>query len=151
MTDVTFANHTGYTERQNILAQVADLAGGRIFDGKPSDQQLAKSGGQVKPYAIVMFGRPIPATGDRGMGVGEEKQPYIMACTFACIASIQDDAARLAARITERLIGWLPNGDNATPMKGAGGFSYQRFIAANMPSLFEEQASFETTINLSPS
>lgn len=150
MTDTTtFASYTGYTERQNIMAQIASLAGGRVFQGKPNDTQLSKKDGQVEPYVIAMFGRPVPATTDRGLG-GEKTQPYIMAMTFACIGPTADLAGRLAAKLTERLLDFLPNGDNASPIKGAGGFAYQHIVAANAPSRFEEQPSFETTINLSP-
>lgn len=146
----TFASYTGFTERQNIMAQIATLANGRVFEGMPNDTQIPKKDGQIQPYIVAMFGRPVPSATDRGMGVGEKKQPYIMAMTFACIAATADLAGRLAARVTERLLDFLPNGDNASPIKGAGGFAYQHIIASNSPSRFEEQPSFETTINLSP-
>lgn len=139
-------------ERANIHARLKTLADGRAHRGLPDDEAVERfPDGSVKPYMVVQFGRPIPAAGERGMGVGERGQPYIMAFTVGCFAAVSESAEELAAAVGNLLIDFLPNGINADPIKGAGGYSYTRPIQQNRPSKFEEGCYFTTVINLSTS
>jgi hypothetical protein len=141
----------GYAERTAIMAELQQLAGGRVERGLTDDLQLEKfvSNGLVKPYINVQFGRPIPTTGDRGMGVGERKQPYMMAFTVECFGPTADTAERLAAGVTNLLIDFVPNAPNSGGIKGAGGFNYVKPILQNKPTRFAEDCHFTLLLNLS--
>lgn len=141
----------GYAERTAIMAELKQLAGGRVERGLPDDLQLEKytENGLVKPYINVQFGRPIPTTGDRGMGVGEAKQPYIMAFTVECYGPTADHAERLAVAVTNLLIDFIPNPPNSSGIKGSGGFSYTKPILQNKPTRFAEDTFFTLSLNLS--
>jgi hypothetical protein len=141
----------GYAERTAILNELKQLAGGRVEQGLPDDLQLQKytENGLIKPYINVQFGRPIPTTGDRGMGVGERKQPYLMAFTVECYAADADTAGRTAAAVTNLLIDFVPNGPNSGGVKGAGGFNYTKPIQQSKPTRFAEDCFFTVLLNLS--
>lgn len=141
----------GYAERTAIMAELKQLAGGRVEQGLPDDLQVQRfaENGLIKPYINVQFGRPIPTTGDRGAGVGERKQPYLMAFTVECYADTADTAGRLAAAVTNLLIDFVPNEPNSTGIKGAGGYSYTKPIQQNKPTRFSEDCFFTVVINQS--
>lgn len=141
----------GYAERTAIMTELGQLAGGRVVQGLTDDEQVARftENGIIKPYINVQFGRPIPTTGDRGMGVGEAKQPYIMAFTVECYAGDADTAGRLAAAVMNLLIDFIPNSPNSTGIKGAGGFNYGKPILQNKPTRFAEDCYFTLGINQS--
>lgn len=140
----------GYAERTAIFTALEALAGGRVYRGVTDNVQLEHfNSGAIKPYINVQFGRPIPTAGDRGMGVGEDKQPYLMAFTIECYGADGDTAERLAADVTNLLINFTPNPPNSGPIKGAGGFSYTKPIEQSRPTRFAEDCFFQVLINQS--
>lgn len=141
----------GYAERTAIFNELKQLAGGRVERGLPDDTLLEKytENGLIKPYINVQFGRPIPTTGDRGAGVGERKQPYLMAFTVECYGPTADHAERLAAAVTNLLIDFVPNAPNSGGVKGSGGYNYTRPVLQNKPTRFIEGCFFTLLLNLS--
>lgn len=134
----------GAVERNNIYTKLLTLAGGRVHRGIPDDEMLERfANGKVKPYIIVMFGRPIPRLRDRGMGVGERGQPYIMAVSVIAFAASQTDTEATAAAVTDLLLGWNPNPGNATELAGGGGYAFNAIDAESKPSQFKEATQFE--------
>jgi hypothetical protein len=138
-------------ESDAIMARLATLAGGRVEEGLTDDMLLARYAvsGVIKPYINVQFGAPIPSPLDRGMGVGEDKQPYVLAFTVECYGADSRTARLLAVAVRNLLINWEPNGTNANPIKGSGGYSYTRPIEQSKPTRFEEGCFFVVTINQS--
>jgi hypothetical protein len=141
----------GYAERTAIMTELQTLVGGRVSKGLPDDQQLARFSvnGLIKPYINVQFGRPVPTSGDRAMGVGEDRQPYIMAFTVECYGPDSDSAERTAVAVTNLLINFVPNEPNSGRIKGAGGYAYGKPLEANKPTRFSEDCFFAVLINQS--
>lgn len=100
----------GLVEAESILARLRTLAGGRIYDGGPPDyEDLEKDGsGKVRPYAVLLFGEPIPDKSETTLGPISE-QPFVLPVTIQWVAGDATDMRRLAAAGSNLLLDWHPS------------------------------------------
>lgn len=146
-----YPNFTGIAESDDITARLKTLAGGRVVEDMPDDQQLPKDkAGFVKPFLIVYYGSPIPAPHDRALGVGERGQPHVLPINVDCCGPDGDTCKRMMGSVMDLLLDFQPNHGNATPLKASGGYQYTRRASQTRPSIFVKGVSFVTTINLAP-
>lgn len=151
MSDSPLKSFDGLAERRAARAKLSVLAGGRILSSVPGNENITKdpATGEILPFIVTRFGRPIPSTLERGVGGGEEDQPYIVAMTFVAYAAHLETAEELAAGITRLMLGkQLTN--TSTELKAAGGYNYTVLETANKPERFEEGVQFTNIINMGP-
>lgn len=134
--------------RRNITARLADI-GLTIpdytnFRGIPDDALVPKySSGRIKPYGAVKFAGPIPTAKGRGLALDESQQPHILAVMFIGYGGTQEEAEDVSIAGANLLVGFLPDGGNATALKASGGYSFPSSATGNQPSRYKEAVTFQ--------
>lgn len=138
----------GDLEAEAILARLSVLAGGRILEAQPDDDNLPRDdSGRVRPYAVVYFSDPVPAAGDRTFD-RDGAQPFVLPVMIQWSAPDPATLRALASAGRSLLVDWRPS-LAADAMQPIGGGSYTTLDAQNKPSRYNRLAHFSTTINLS--
>lgn len=146
------SNFDGLTEKANILAQIGDLAGGRVLSSAPDDASVpVDEVGKVRPYIVASFGVPFAGKkNERAFGDGERRRPYIFTMVMGAFAGDEGSCDALFAAITDRLVDFEPNGDNATALSIPYAYNSNASATPTRPSIVGRIAAMQTTINLSP-
>lgn len=138
----------GLAEADAILTRAKTLFGGRVIDGDVADDEplALNTDGSVKPFGAVIFGSPIAAGTDRGLG-DETTQPHIL--TVAMLSAARDAAtARVGAAAFLRLfVGWHPSA-TAGEMQAVQGYEFLTASTPTRPSRVNRVQHFKVTINL---
>lgn len=145
------SNFDGIAEGTNILAALSGLADGRVSTGLASNAAIPRDGfGNVSDYIVGKFSTPIATTTDRQLVASERSQPHVFAMTITGYSATSDGARDLAAAILNTLLGFSPNGSNATPLKATGGYAFTKLDASGAPVRYEQGVFLRTTINMAP-
>jgi hypothetical protein len=142
----------GIDEETNIRGRLEDLAGGRILDQEPDEEQIpVDTQGKVRPYIVLSMGAPFANPGSgRSMGDGEEDIPYTMTFVVGCYAGDRDSLNSLYKAVVKRLVGWTPSSvDNATPIRLPYAYNGATRPTTTKPSIVSKIAAMACTINLS--
>lgn len=141
----------GVAEVEATIARLkANLVGGRVYDGLPDDQQLARDPltKEVLPYIVVVATTPVGMKTERRLSVGEQDQPFVLPITAVAYAQTASAARNTAAAIQRWTVGWQPGGDNSTAFESPGGYSHTRMDAQKKPTRFEQGVDLLCTINM---
>jgi len=141
--------YDGLAEAEAILDRLRSLAGGRIYDGgTPDYEQLEKdSSGQVRPYAIVLFGEPIPDLSESTLG-GITEQPFMLPVSVQWVAGNAGDLRRLAAAGATLLLDWTPTPASA-PLRPYNGGEFTIKDTQDRPTRYSRISHWPVTHNLS--
>lgn len=137
----------GAVESAAILARLSGLCGGRVTHGMRDDtpDDLFPDG-TIKPRIEVLYGLPIPAAQDRGLG-GERVQPHILVVSVVTEAADVDTADSVNRAALALLLDWEPS-TKASGMKPAGASSFPIAATDSKPSRQITTTRYTTTINL---
>lgn len=143
-------NFDGIAEGKATKARLADLAGGRMFDRRPADEQIPVYGnGEAMPYIQVSIGTPfVNPAGDKAFGDGQRESEYTLTVVVGCYAGNGDNLDALWAAVCDRMIGWSPNPGNASEYSLPYAYNGSSGKTDSAPELFSRIASFKSTINL---
>lgn len=137
-------------EAEAVKERLANLCGGRVYDGLTDDDELARhdNGGDVRPYIVLRFNEPIKSGRDRGIG-GERSQPYIFSGSVECWGPDNQTVRLVGDEVRDLLLGWAPteNNDSEISLRGGGDFRYKD--SAGRPSIRMWQVNWETVTNMS--
>lgn len=133
-------------EIEATLAQLATLAGGRVFETAVTDETAVTLNGKVLAHIIVDFGETVRTRRDRILSTGEVNQPHILPVNVACIAGSASAARKLAKGVIGLLLDWAPSASSTGFVK-EGGYGGSRSATANTPSRFVRGVFFEAWIN----
>lgn len=138
----------GLEERENTLARLADLCGGRVWEGSvPDDVELPRAAdGKVLPCIVVNFGASVRSTRDRNLAKGEKGQPHSLPVNIACIAGDIGAANRAAAEVSDRLLDWAPSA-TSDAFTAKGGYGTRRPSTESSPTRQIVGGFFEAVIN----
>lgn len=137
----------GTAEHAAILARLAILCDGRIYDGgDESYQPVVNTDLSIKPCIFVLQGQPIKTTKDRNLGK-ERVQPFILLESIEIEAASNAVANATAASVVDLLLDWRPSG-TATGLDLAGGSSFPRLATQTKPVRQVVSMRFTTTINI---
>lgn len=139
----------GLVETEAVIARLKGLAGGRIYEGGPPDyEELAKdSNGKVRPYAVVLFGEPIPDLADSTLGPITE-QPFMLPVTIQWVAGDAADMRRLAAAGSNLLMDWRPSPASGA-MQPMNGGEYTVRDTQDRPTRYTRLSHWPVGINYS--
>lgn len=136
---------TGEAETAAILTQLA--AAGDVMDGVPDDATLPVDWtGAETPYMVPLFLPPTPAARGRSLGVSEKGQPQVFPFQVTYIGPTEAAVRTLRIAGDDALIGWSPNGDNATEIKAVGSRVPPSLSTADVPSQVRLIRYYETRI-----
>lgn len=136
-------------EQYAVMDQIRPLAGGRLFDGVPDEQEMVFDPltGKLKPYMVVTFGIPIRAARDRSI-IGARAQPYIQPFTVDCYGDDADSARILASGVIDRVLGFVPDDQNASEIECSGGGDFRERDTQGRPTRFIKRVQGEFLINM---
>lgn len=137
----------GAVECTATLAKLKVLCGGRVTHGLRDDtaDDLFPDG-TIKPRIEVLYGLPIPAARDNGLG-GKRVQPHILVISVTVEAADVDTADSVQRSVLALLLDWAPSA-NASGWEPAGGESFPVKATDTKPSRQIATTRYTTTINL---
>lgn len=142
------ADFTGETEETNILGQLDDLVGGRVWESQvPDDIDLEReTSGGAKPYIIVRFAEPGAASQGRNIANDEQGQPQLLSFSVTAYGNDADAVKEASREQRRRLVAFIPS-DTATPIRSSGGNSFEDTDTASRPTRFRRITFYRTIFN----
>lgn len=133
--------------KARILAEVPAIK--HLYTSQlPKDvQPTLNAYGELEPYAVVRFGRPVPEFG-RTLGDSEKDYPHTWPLGVFVYASDGDTVNDLIDDLDQALLAWSPEEGNMGPIRGSVAYSYDFPSTDNMPARIEIQRFYTCLINL---
>lgn len=110
---------TAQAEIAAILTQMA-TAGDVRYGVRDDETPTVDWSGAPVGYMVPKFLPPVPAARGRSLGVSEKGQPQVFPFQVTCIGPTDAAVNELRIECDGALIGWSPDENNATEIKGVG-------------------------------
>lgn len=118
----------------------------KVVEGYPDATVTEYVNGRLRPYLAVDYGTPVATAQNRSIGT-EEKQPYNIRVSVACVSDTSNGARKLSSKAALVGTGFVPS-SNSGPLRLIGGTSGTLKFDAASPTLYISEVWFMFISNL---
>lgn len=135
------------TTETNLITAKLDLEfAQKVVEGYPDATVTEYVGGKLKPYIAADYGTPVATAQNRSIGT-EERQPYNIRVSVACVADSSNLARQLSSKVAAELTGFVPS-VNSGALRLIGGTGGTLKFDATSPTLYISEVWFLFISNL---